>query len=124
MDIADRRQLGYAIKKAREAAGMEQADLARKIGTSRATIGAYERGAAKFPKPERLQAIAEACGIPITEFLAEGGFTLPDAPAGQLQWIAAQLDRENIERLVGVAHVFLQVQLRRPRKGPPKASRP
>jgi transcriptional regulator with XRE-family HTH domain len=55
MDIGDR------IRASREQAGLSQAELARRTGTSQATISAYERGS-KQPSVDTLDRLLAATG--------------------------------------------------------------
>lgn len=50
--------IGERITKARESAGLTLADLARKIGISRAAVGQIESGETKSPRAENLSKIA------------------------------------------------------------------
>jgi transcriptional regulator with XRE-family HTH domain len=52
---------GRAIRQARTSAGLSQTQLARRSGTSQATISAYEHGA-KLPTPETLSRVLGAAG--------------------------------------------------------------
>ena len=62
--IADR------LRKAREAAGLEQRDLAERAGISRATISNAERGVGN-PNLATLRAWAEATRVPIGGLLGD-----------------------------------------------------
>ena len=54
--------VGKRIRAAREAAGMTQAEVAKALGVSEASIRLYELGKRK-PNPEVLERIAAAVGI-------------------------------------------------------------
>ena len=54
--------LGVLIRDARERAGLTQADLARRAGTSQPAIARYEAGQA-LPRLETAQRCVEACGF-------------------------------------------------------------
>jgi transcriptional regulator with XRE-family HTH domain len=57
--------LGDRLRKAREFAGMEQDELARRIGISRGTVSNYELGrGVRPPKVVVLRAWAQECGVP------------------------------------------------------------
>lgn len=62
--VADR------LRKAREVAGLEQAELARDIDVARQTVGNYERGAVQ-PRRIVLKAWALRTGVPL-EWLETG----------------------------------------------------
>lgn len=55
--------LGDRIRKAREAAGLEQTDLADALYMSRAAVSAWENGHTK-PNTRKLVVIADVCGVP------------------------------------------------------------
>jgi transcriptional regulator with XRE-family HTH domain len=57
--------LGDRLRKAREFAGMEQGELALRIGVSRGTVSNYELGrGTRPPKVVVLRAWAHECGVP------------------------------------------------------------
>lgn len=57
--------VGDRLRKAREAAGLEQRELAERAGISRATISNAERGIGN-PNLATLQAWADATGVPVS----------------------------------------------------------
>jgi transcriptional regulator with XRE-family HTH domain len=57
------------IEQARRRAGMTQAQLAEKVGTTQSAVARWERGASR-PTAERLQALVEACGLELQLSLA------------------------------------------------------
>ena len=72
-------QIGTLIKKARTAAGMTQADLAKIVGGVTASdISKAERGIEEL-SAEQLKAIAEATGVE-PEFLMDGAAAAEEAP--------------------------------------------
>lgn len=60
--MIDMDTVGDRIKKAREAAGMTQVELARLVGVSKVAISAIESGKTKSPTPATLFKIADAVG--------------------------------------------------------------
>ena len=60
--------LGDRLVKARKAAKLEQGDIAKKAGVSRAMVSLWERDQHE-PRVSHLKAIAEATEVPITWFL-------------------------------------------------------
>jgi transcriptional regulator with XRE-family HTH domain len=58
--------LGEQIKSLREARGMSQADLARKVGITQESISRYESGAST-PRPRILSRISLIIGLVIAE---------------------------------------------------------
>ena len=65
-----RRPVWALIKEARRRAGLSQAELAKRIGTSQSAIARYER-ARSMPDLATLHRIAEACGFELRLELAE-----------------------------------------------------
>lgn len=63
-------ELGYMIKAARKAAKLTQAELAEKAGIAINSLRLYE-GGKRQPRIEQLQHIADALGVPITDFLLQ-----------------------------------------------------
>lgn len=70
------------IRSARRDAGLTQAELARRSGTSQATISAYEHGA-KTPSPETLGRVLAAAGRRLTTAPASRPVHVPTA--GELE---------------------------------------
>lgn len=62
------REIGYRIAIAREEAGLNQKDLAERLGISQATLSNYEKGKRRIYLPQ-LQNIAEELGRPLEYFL-------------------------------------------------------
>ncbi len=62
------REIGYRITIAREEAGLNQKDLAERLGISQATLSNYEKGKRRVYLPQ-LQKIAEELGRPLDYFL-------------------------------------------------------
>jgi transcriptional regulator with XRE-family HTH domain len=50
------------IQQARRRAGMTQAELAGRVGTTQSAVARWERGAVR-PTVERLESLVEACGL-------------------------------------------------------------
>jgi transcriptional regulator with XRE-family HTH domain len=61
--------LGELIAKQRMAVGLSQIDLANAVGAGRTTVMYWEMGT-RAPPLERLLRIAQACGKPLSAFLA------------------------------------------------------
>ncbi len=62
------REIGYRIAIAREEVGLNQKELAERLGISQATLSNYEKGKRRIYLPQ-LQKIAEALGRPLDYFL-------------------------------------------------------
>jgi transcriptional regulator with XRE-family HTH domain len=58
-------EVGRTVREARLHAGLTQAELARRSGTSQATLSAYESGA-KTPSAATLDRVLLACGRRLT----------------------------------------------------------
>jgi transcriptional regulator with XRE-family HTH domain len=67
------------LRKAREWAGLEQIDLAARLGKKRSTISNWERGANR-PDQLALRGIAYYTGVPLT-WLLTGNDPDPDEPS-------------------------------------------
>jgi transcriptional regulator with XRE-family HTH domain len=74
-------ELRHRLRIAREAAGLEQSELADAIGVSRNTIGNIEKGKLKTP-PRKIiiNAWALACGVPVSWLI--NGAEPPAGPSG------------------------------------------
>lgn len=66
------------ITKARTHAGLNQSELAQKMGLSRNTLGRWESGA-NTPTEKNLQALAEATGVPVEWFYQDIPASPPEA---------------------------------------------
>lgn len=73
------KSLGPRIERLRLQANLNKAALARKVGVSDVTISYWESGAIKQIGHERLVALAEALGCPLSRLL-EGDDTAPPTP--------------------------------------------
>jgi transcriptional regulator with XRE-family HTH domain len=61
--------MGSLIKALRQAAGLNQPELAKKAKVSTAYIGQLEAGQKRNPSLDVLKRIARALGVPVTELL-------------------------------------------------------
>lgn len=61
--------LGVRINRLRREAGLTLADIATRLGVSKPTVWAWEKGKAR-PLPERIDAIAAALGVATEEIIA------------------------------------------------------
>jgi transcriptional regulator with XRE-family HTH domain len=64
--ISDGCELGRRLSRARREARLTLDEVATRLGVSKPTVWAWEKGNAK-PRPERMDAIADVLGIPPTE---------------------------------------------------------
>ena len=122
--MVDLEGLGYLVRDAREAKRMSQKTLGEAVGWSAASVSLFERGKYLRPQVDRLRKLAEVLEIPPGEMLEKAGITLDDVDSVTMQWILEQLDDENTERLVELAHGLLRVQHRRLQKGSRQSARP
>jgi transcriptional regulator with XRE-family HTH domain len=67
-----------SLRDARRRSGLTQAELARRAGTSQATISAYEHGR-KEPSVETLGRLLAACGVRLTAVPAAMAVVRPSA---------------------------------------------
>ena len=81
-------QAGLALREARTAAGLSQAALADRVGTSQATISAYENGT-KQPSVATLSRLLAASGSRLT--VARAAQPVLEPSAGQLKRTARTL---------------------------------
>jgi transcriptional regulator with XRE-family HTH domain len=66
--------VGALLRADREAKGLKQEEVAKKIGIHQAKVSAYERGAVKYPPPERLVEMAKLFGRPDDYYLDKLGW--------------------------------------------------
>ena len=66
-------KMSARIRQLREAAGLNQAELARKVGVTDAYINQLERGNRKNPSLAVLTKLARALGADVGELLKGGG---------------------------------------------------
>jgi hypothetical protein len=91
MSAATRWPVWALIREARRRAGLTQAELATRVGTSQPAIARYERARA-MPDLDTLHRIVEACGLELRLELAQ-----PDPQRAAAERIA--LERTPEERL-------------------------
>jgi transcriptional regulator with XRE-family HTH domain len=60
---------GALLRQRRQALGLTQQELARKVGSHQPVIGAWELGRSA-PTPEQLARLAKALGMPLAELQA------------------------------------------------------
>lgn len=90
-DARDRDTIGGRIRRAREAAGLSGAQLARRIGVKTATVTGWEAGRSE-PRANRLTMLAGFLGISPTWLLYGVGDAPVDSPlSSELAVIAASI---------------------------------
>ena len=90
------------IQQARRRAGLTQAELAGRVGTTQSAVARWERGASR-PTVERLQALVEACGLELQLGLASPN---GDELAALRRNLALTVD-ERVQRVVQL-HRFVE----------------
>lgn len=74
--------LGDRIKASREAAGLSQEDLGRKVGVGQTTVGSWERGRTE-PKRVMVIRIAKALDVPLADIEGVAETAAPEPRADQ-----------------------------------------
>jgi transcriptional regulator with XRE-family HTH domain len=90
---------GTLIQQARRRAGLTQAELAGKVGTTQSAVARWERGAS-HPTVERLQSLVEACGLELQLGLASSN---GEELAALRRNLALTVD-ERVRRVVQLRH--------------------
>ncbi|MDP2804366.1 MAG: helix-turn-helix transcriptional regulator [Gallionellaceae bacterium] len=87
--------LGSNVAKRRKELGLTQAEFAQKIGADIVTISRFETGSS-LPSLLRLEAIAQALGLPLAELLSESTNLCTDQSLLIQGWIAglSEADRK------------------------------
>jgi len=105
-----RTDFGLRIRKAREALGLSQAQVATKLGISQASYGAWEREEVAL-KPGQIEKLIKILNISIEElFGVEGPRRRGQGPSGRLRRIfeeAHKLPRHKQQHLVSVVEAFV-----------------
>jgi len=95
--VAKVAKIGERIHDARSAAGLSQADLARRVGVAQAAISRIERDETQDPGVLIVAGIAKALGVSLDQ-LVEGNAT-PRAPRKSLEDRVALLEDEMVTAL-------------------------
>ena len=82
--MASKNFIGQRIKTMRLSRGMTQADLAKSIGQSQASITMYETGK-REPDFETLEALADVFNVPMVSFVDGGGVVSVGHPEDETQ---------------------------------------
>ena len=96
---------GDLLREARLRAGLTQAELARRAGTSQSAIARWESGAVQ-PSLERLRELIRACGLELTLGIANYDDSYDE-------WIERYLDltpEERIQQAIDRAAVVREIQ--------------
>ena len=123
--MTDLRQLGYEIRKAREAKGLTQAELGEYLGWSRSNVGLLEVGQVKYPRNSIIAAVAEYLNIDPIPLYELAGIRLTDSQlaSSQLRWLSEQLDAEGNRLLIAIGHSLLQERHRKRERAAAPSSR-
>jgi transcriptional regulator with XRE-family HTH domain len=89
--------LAQMVREARRRSGMTQAELARRAGVPKSTVGRIESGA-RVPSTEMVECLVRAAGLELSVFLAE-----PDP--GTDAMLERALRRSPAERLADATRV-------------------
>lgn len=105
----DKNTLGKRLFELRKTRGWSQPDVGKKIGTSGAIIGRYERGE-MTPSIDVVKKFAEAFGVTLDYLVAEGAQPAALQDARMLQRLKAieSLSAEERERLLYVVDGLLR----------------
>ena len=123
--MTDLRQLGYEIRKAREAKGLTQAELGEYLGISRSSMAMREAGQTKYPRNSIIAAVAEYLNIDPIPLYELAGIRLTDSQlaSSQLRWLSEQLDAEGNRLLIAIGHSLLQERHRKRERAAAPSSR-
>src|SRR5437773_9709061 len=84
MEEDQAKRLGRWLREQRQAAGLSTTELARRTGTTDATIVRFEKGAFGAPSPRKLARIAEALRLSLADVYSMAGYATPrDLPSFQ-----------------------------------------
>lgn len=102
------RIVGLRVKRAREASGLTQSQLAERIDRTKECVSNLERGVS-LPALDTLQAICDVTGIPLTVVVEAVGDTgaSPDDRA-QLNALFGHLSHRDQGLLVAIAQAMLE----------------
>lgn len=91
----DKARFGALLRSRREAAGLDVAELARRVKLSREVLGKYERGEREHPMdPEEVNALAEALSnVSVLELVMAMGYRVAVAGLDRDELELIELDR-------------------------------
>jgi len=95
--MADRLPIGVRIARRRQALGMRQEDLARRLGVARVTVSNWESG--KHPPKRKLGAIEEVLGVSLADEPEREPVIPPGLLAGISRWVPPDKQQEAIDKL-------------------------
>lgn len=97
--MASNNSIGQRIKVMRLSRSMTQADLAKAIDQSQASITMYETGR-REPDFETLEALADVFNVPMSAFFDDGGSSarIANAPSDDLRVLFTDLTRLSPEQ--------------------------
>ena len=100
LETIDPAQIGAALVDARNASGITQADAAKRLGVSRPTLVAIEKGQRRV-RAEELVTLADAYGRSVSSFVREEDKTFDLRP--HLRAVATRHGSDNVEVLEAIA---------------------
>ena len=89
---------GARIRAAREALGIDQAELAKRIDVEPSTVGNYEQGT-RYPRPEQLRKLAAVLSAPVGYLCA----LEPDPRIEALQMMYSKSDKRGRDTIIRIA---------------------
>lgn len=102
------RTIGLRVKRAREASGLTQSQLAERIDRTKEAVSNIERGV-NLPGLDTLQAICDVTAIPLTAVVeATGDDTATQHQRAQLNALFGRLSHSDQRLLVVIAQAMLE----------------
>jgi transcriptional regulator with XRE-family HTH domain len=95
---------GHLVRSAREAAGLSQAELATRIGTTQPVVSRWERGHDE-PRLSTLARIARACGLRLDVRLA-----VDSVDRAQIRQQLALSPEQRLASVVNVSHILAELR--------------
>lgn len=86
--------IGDRIKSSREAKGLSQRELGKRVGVQSQSVSQWESGTTKALRPENLLAVADELGVSIRWLISGRGARDPSIPAAEL--IASASDEHGL----------------------------
>ena len=102
------RIVGLRVKRAREASGLTQSQLAERIDRTKEAVSNIERGVS-LPALDTLQAICDVTGIPLSAVVeATEGDKITEDQRAQLNALFGRLSDRNQSLLLAIARAMLE----------------
>jgi transcriptional regulator with XRE-family HTH domain len=101
--ISPRGELGGVIRRARQQAGLSQAELAARVGTAQSAVSRWERGHDE-PRLSTLSAILAACGLALRLRVDV------DVDRAQIRQQLAMSPRERLRSVVNLSRTLAEAR--------------